>query len=103
MGILNLRGDIITAYEVAPRLGAQPRRLEEGPYYMVAFVEHGVAAVAVDMPGDVYEWHEDHLSPTPPALRTGGADYFNGVFDTELGVVPWLNLETLVSQKTLQV
>lgn len=103
MGILNLRGDILTAYDLADRVGVTSNPLEEGPYYAVVLLSTGAAAIAVDLPGDVFDWDEGQLNPTPPALESAWPGGFKGVFDTPLGAVAWIDVENLLKAKDEEI
>lgn len=73
-GLINLRGQIVTAFDLRERLGL-PRR-EEGvePVNVVLRRDDGAVALLVDDIGDVVEIDESKLERPPHTLRGPAAE-----------------------------
>ncbi|MEJ5867294.1 chemotaxis protein CheW [Pseudokineococcus marinus] len=77
-GLVNLRGQVVTAVDLRRRLGLPPR--EEGlpTTDLVVRVGDEVVALLVDSIGDVVEVSEDDLEPPPDTLSGPMADLITG-------------------------
>lgn len=68
-GLINLRGQIVTAIDLRRRLDIAPRAAEALPMNVVVRSEDGVVSLLVDQIGDVVEVDEDTFEPPPETLR----------------------------------
>lgn len=72
-GLINLRGQIVTAIDLRRRLGLQHRVDGENPMNMVVRTEDGAVSLLVDEIGDVLEVGPETFEPPPenvdPAVR----------------------------------
>jgi purine-binding chemotaxis protein CheW len=71
-GLINLRGQIVTALELRHRLGLPPRPDHRLPMNVVVRTPEGSLALLVDEIGDVIEVAEESFE-RPPATLTGKA------------------------------
>ena len=69
-GLINLRGQIVTAIDLRRRLELQPRPDGELPMNVVVRSDDGAVSLLVDEIGDVLEIADDTLEQ-PPATVTG--------------------------------
>lgn len=69
-GLINLRGQIVTAIDMRRRFEMPDRPDEELPMNVVVRTEEGALSLLVDEIGDVLELDEDHFE-APPATLTG--------------------------------
>lgn len=67
-GLLNLRGQIVTAIDLRRRLGFPPRKAEDSSMFMIVRTEDGFLALVVDSVGDVIEVDESTYEPAPDTL-----------------------------------
>jgi purine-binding chemotaxis protein CheW len=68
-GLINLRGQIVTALDLRMRLGLPERAEGELPMNVVVRTEGGAVSLLVDTIGDVLEAEESSLAPPPETLR----------------------------------
>ncbi len=72
-GLINLRGQIVTAIDMRRRLRLKPRSEGETPMNMVVRTEDGAVSLLVDEIGDVIEVGPETFEPPPdnvdPAVR----------------------------------
>ncbi|WP_370250511.1 chemotaxis protein CheW [Nocardioides sp.] len=80
-GLINLRGQIVTALDLRSRLGLPPRDADALPMNVVVRSRGEVAALLVDDIGDVMDTAGHRLQPTPANLPPT-------VQEVVLGVVP---------------
>lgn len=73
-GLINLRGQIVTAIDLRTRLGLPPRQGEKLPINVVVRTDEGAVSLLVDEIGDVLEAtaadFESAPQTVPPASRT---------------------------------
>ena len=79
-GLINLRGQIITAIDLRKRLDMQER--EEGvlPMNVVVRCEDEVVSLLVDKIGDVLEVKSDQFEEAPRTLEGVSRDVLSGVY-----------------------
>lgn len=77
-GLINLRGQIVTALDLRERLGLPPREGAD-PLNVVLRREGDVVSLLVDDIGDVVEIDEDKLERPPPTLRGPVAEIVRAV------------------------
>jgi purine-binding chemotaxis protein CheW len=68
-GLINLRGQIVTAVDLRRRLGLEPRTPGMLAMNVVVRSEDGAVSLLVDEIGDVVEVAEDTFEPPPETLR----------------------------------
>lgn len=80
-GLINLRGQIVTAIDLRHRLGLEPRPAGELPMNVVVRSRNEVVSLLVDDIGDVIDTAGYAVEPVPPTLPSL-------VRDAVVGVVP---------------
>ena len=68
VGLVNLRGEIVTAIDLAARLGWAPRRDDEAAFGIVFDSDLGVVSLLVDSVGDVVDLDADSIESAPDTL-----------------------------------
>jgi purine-binding chemotaxis protein CheW len=68
-GLINLRGQIVTAVDLRRRLELPPRAENEQSMNVVVRSEDGAVSLLVDEIGDVVEVEESSFEPPPETLR----------------------------------
>lgn len=68
-GLINLRGQIVTAVDLRRRLELEPRPAGMRAMNVVVHSEDGAVSLLVDEIGDVVEVEEDTFEPPPETLR----------------------------------
>lgn len=101
-GLINLRGQIVTAVDLRRRLGFPDRAMSLQPMNVVVRTADGVVSLLVDEIGDVVEVTAEMFEPPPETLDEGTRALVRGVYklpgrlllvlDTEQA----LNLEAVV-------
>jgi purine-binding chemotaxis protein CheW len=82
-GLINLRGQIVTALDLRRRLGLAPRPEGTLPMNVVARTEEGVVSFLVDEIGDVLEVSPDLLERPPENLDRSVHGLLTGVYKLE--------------------
>jgi purine-binding chemotaxis protein CheW len=78
-GLINLRGQVVTAFDLRERIGLPKRSSGEPPMNVVLRRDDGAVALLVDDIGDVVEIEESKLERPPHTLRGAAADLVRSV------------------------
>jgi len=78
-GLINLRGQIVTAVDLRRRLELQPRPAEVAPMNVVVRSNDGAVSLLVDEIGDVVEVEESTFERPPETLRGAVRTMITGV------------------------
>ena len=79
-GLINLRGQIVTAVDLRRRLGLADRPAERLPMNVVVRVDDGAVSLLVDEIGDVIEVAEDGFEPPPETLAGPARELVEGAY-----------------------
>lgn len=82
-GLINLRGEIVTAIEVREQLGLPQRGEEELPMNVVIRTEDGAASLLVDEIGDVVEVDDADFEPPPERIDGVAKKLVRGIYKLE--------------------
>ena len=79
-GLINLRGQIVTAIDLRRRLGLPQRCEDELPMNVVVCTADGAVSLLVDEIGDVLEIQETEFEAPPDNLAGLGRELIRGVY-----------------------
>jgi purine-binding chemotaxis protein CheW len=79
-GLINLRGQIVTAVDLRRCLGMAERAAGQLPINVVIRTDDGAVSLLVDEIGDVLEVERDTIEPPPETLRGPARSMVRGVF-----------------------
>jgi purine-binding chemotaxis protein CheW len=79
-GLINLRGQIVTALDLRSRLGLPPRSASLPPTNVVIYTPDGPVSLLVDEIGDVVEVDAAGLTRAPDTVRGAARQVITGVF-----------------------
>lgn len=92
-GLINLRGQIVTALDLRHRLGAPQRPEGELPMNVVIRHPEGVVSFLVDEIGDVVDVDDASFEPPPETLGARSKALVQGVYKLENQLLLLLNTE----------
>ena len=92
-GLINLRGQVVTAIDLRQRLGLPPREDGQESMNLVVWTDEGSVSLLVDSIGDVVSVDEDLLEPPPGTLEPEAAALVTGVFKLDGGLLLTLDIE----------
>jgi purine-binding chemotaxis protein CheW len=95
-GLINLRGQIVTAIDMRARLGLAPRD-GELPMNVVTTTPDGIVSFLVDEIGDVLEVDERTFERTPETLNATFRELVRGVFKLESRLLLLLDAERVAA------
>jgi purine-binding chemotaxis protein CheW len=79
-GLINLRGQIVTAIDMRRRLGLPPRAGDKSPMNMVVRTSDGAVSLLVDEIGDVLDMDDATYERTPENLDPAARELIRGVY-----------------------
>ncbi|MDQ8162753.1 MAG: chemotaxis protein CheW [Gemmatimonadota bacterium] len=79
-GLINLRGQIVTAIDLRRRLGLPERPDGQEPMNVVMRTDDGAVSLLVDEIGDVIEVNEAAFEPPPDTLKGEARALIKGVY-----------------------
>jgi purine-binding chemotaxis protein CheW len=79
-GLINLRGQIITAINLRLRLGMEPRPVDRALMNVVVRTQDEVVSLLVDQIGDVMEVSEDFYEQAPENIQGAMRELITGVY-----------------------
>jgi purine-binding chemotaxis protein CheW len=92
-GLINLRGQIVTAIDLRRRLELEPSPAGTLAMNVVVRSQDGAVSLLVDEIGDVVEVEEDSFEPPPETLRGSVRAMILGVHKLDHGLMHVLNTE----------
>lgn len=79
-GLINLRGQIVTAFNIRRRLGLEVRENAEEPMNVVVRGSDGAVSLMVDEIGDVIEVSQDDFEAPPETIDARTREVLDGVY-----------------------
>lgn len=95
-GLINLRGQIVTAIDMRARLGL-PARAEPLPMNVVLRTQHGVVSLLVDEIGDVVQPDETAFERVPETIGSTLRELVTGIYKLEHSLLLLVDVERLMS------
>ncbi|HWB10979.1 MAG TPA: chemotaxis protein CheW, partial [Pirellulales bacterium] len=99
-GLINLRGQIVTAIDLRRRLELTDRPAEQLPMNVVVRTDDGVVSLLVDEIGDVLEVDEDSFERPPETLQGLARELIQGTYKLKDQLLLLLDTEKAVSIST---
>jgi len=96
-GLINLRGQIVTAIDLRRRLELPVRAGETLPMNIVVRASEGAVSLLVDEIGDVVEIDDDVFESPPETLRGVARDLIKGVYKLQARLLLVLDMERTVT------
>jgi len=103
-GLINLRGQIVTALDLRRRLGMRERDADKLPMNVVIRSDEGAVSMLVDQIGDVIEVSPNDFETPPNTLQGSGRVLIEGAYKLNGQVLMVLNTSAAiqVSAATLE-
>jgi purine-binding chemotaxis protein CheW len=95
-GLINLRGNIVTAIDLRRRLGMPQRPAEQRPMSFVLHTGSGLASLVVDRIGDVLEVEDSAFERPPETLRGPARELIRGAYKLDKRLLLVLETEEVV-------
>ena len=102
IGLLNIRGQIVTALDLRARLGLPAREANAPSANVVVQTEGGRLSLVVDRLGDVLPVDDDAFEPPPDTVQATNRELIKGAFKLDDALLLDLDLDATVALKTDQ-
>jgi purine-binding chemotaxis protein CheW len=96
-GLINLRGQIVTAIDLRRRLELTERPTDQLPVNVVVQTDDGAFSLLVDEVGDVLKVHEKLFERPPDTLKGPARELIRGAYKLENQLLLILDAERTVS------
>ena len=96
-GLINLRGQIVTAIDLRQRLELPERVEGQDPMNVVIRTDDGTVSLLVDEIGDVLELSDDTLEPPPPTIHGVAKELVTCVHKLEDQLLLVLDIDKAIS------
>lgn len=97
IGILNLRGQIVTIIDLGKKLGLGETDLSQDPRNIIVNDSGGHVGLLVRKIGDVVPADMEKSEPAPANMQGIQGDFFTGVFKTEKELIGILDVDKVLS------
>jgi purine-binding chemotaxis protein CheW len=97
LGILNLRGQIVTIIDLGKKLGLGKTDITQDPRNIIVNSAGGHVGLLVRKISDVVSVDMDKRESAPANMRGIQGEYFNGVYKTDTNLIGILNVEKVLS------
>ena len=93
LGIINLRGNVVTVVDTRSRFGLPPTEIDDASRIVIIESAGQVVGILVDSVAEVVELRQSEIDPTPSVGNDEGSRYIHGVAtrDDDLLIVVDLN------------
>jgi len=93
-GLINLRGNIVTAIDMRERLNQKPASSEAEQINLIVSLKEGAASLIVDSVGDVITLERGRYKARPSTLKTPLREMVTGVYELDKSLLLHLDPET---------
>lgn len=100
-GLINLRGQIVSAIDLRRRLGLEDRPVGQLPMNVVVRTHDGAVSLLVDEIGDVIEVEEETLESPPETLQGFAREVVSGVYKLSGRLLLALDIDKIVDLSDL--
>lgn len=97
VGILNLRGQIVTIIDLGLKLGLGSTDLSADPRNIIVNTAGGAVGLLVRKISDVVSANMERREPAPANMRGIQGEYFTGVYKTDNNLIGILNVDKVLS------
>jgi purine-binding chemotaxis protein CheW len=96
LGLINLRGQIVTAIDLRYRLTNENTEINEDSMNFILKTEQGICSVIVDDVGDVMDINENNMEPAPETMSAKMREYVSKICKLENRLLCILDIEKIV-------
>lgn len=97
LGILNLRGQIVTIIDLGKKLGLGETDLDQDPRNIIVNDSTGYVGLLVRKIGDVVSADMQKREPAPANMKGIQGEFFTGVYKTDNSLIGILDVDKVLS------
>ncbi len=102
LGIINLRGNVVTVIDTRTRFGLPPTETDDSSRIIVIESEKQVVGILVDAVAEVVELYESEIDVAPNVGTEDSSRYIQGVATREDGLLILVDLNKLLTDEEWQ-
>lgn len=102
-GLINLRGQIVTAIDLRRRLDLPDRPAGEAPVNVVVRTDDGAVSLLVDAIGEVVQVPEKAFERPPETLRGAARELIRGAYKLDGRLLLALDLDRLLDARAFEI
>ncbi len=99
LGIINLRGNVVTVIDTRSRFGLPSAELDDSSRIVIIESEKQVVGILVDAVAEVVELNEDEVDAAPNVGNDESSRYIQGVATRENGLLILVDLNKLLTDE----
>ena len=99
MGIINLRGNVVTVLDMRKMLSLAPSEVTDNSRIMVIECGEVTVGLLVDSVAEVVNIRSSQIDPAPAVGNEDSARYIHGVFSNEEDILILVDLDKLISDE----
>ncbi|WP_018139245.1 MULTISPECIES: chemotaxis protein CheW [unclassified Thioalkalivibrio] len=99
LGIINLRGNVVTVIDARRRMGLEDREPDEASRIVIIDVDNQNVGILVDSVSEVVRISLDSVEPAPEVGNDDSSRFIQGVTSTEQGLTILVDLNKLLSDE----
>lgn len=96
-GLINLRGQVVTVFDLRIRLGLPPRPPDRAGVHVIIRSADGAVSLLADEIGDVIDLDEKAFEPPPETLQGDARELISGAYKLEGRLLLALDLDRTLS------
>ena len=102
LGIINLRGNVVTVIDTRMRFGLQPAEVTEGSRIVIIEAEKQIVGILVDSVSEVVDIKVSDIDPAPNVGTDESAKFIKGVCNHGDDLLILIDLDKLLTEEELQ-
>lgn len=99
LGIINLRGNVVTVIDTRKRFGLMPKEADDSTRIVIIEANNQVVGILVDSVAEVVELDADSIEIAPTVGNEETSKYIQGVFSRDDGLVILIELSKFLSEE----
>jgi|SRR5208282_5554558 len=97
MGVINLRGRIVTILNLAKKLGLQTSEISDESRILIVSWDDEFAGLLVDQMSDVIPADRGSIKPPPSNVKGAQANFFEGIYHMDQGLIVILRIDAILN------
>jgi purine-binding chemotaxis protein CheW len=99
LGIINLRGDVVTVIDARRRMGLPDRQPDDAARIVIIDIENQNVGILVDSVAEVVQIAPDEVDPAPSVGNDQSSRFILGVTSNDDGLTILISLEKLLTDE----
>ncbi len=99
LGIINLRGNVVTVIDTRRRFGLSPKEHDDSTRVVIIETENIIVGILVDSVAEVVNLRASEIEVAPNVGNEESSKYIQGVYSQEDGILILVDLNKLLNQE----